>query len=62
MWKKREIENYLCIKEALIRYADGIEEKDLFSQSKSQERVRIMISHIEEITFVVMMAKLIRKS
>jgi hypothetical protein len=34
MWKKREIENYLCFEEVLIKFAQGSENDDLFRLAK----------------------------
>ncbi len=36
MWRKREIENYLCHEAALLRFARGSPPADLFAQSREQ--------------------------
>lgn len=50
MWKRREIENYLCTKEALLAYArhDQLED-DLFGHAEGERRVKAMQETIEEI-------------
>lgn len=43
MWSRREIENYLCIKEVLLRFACGNEkEVDLFGAAESSMREKTM--------------------
>jgi hypothetical protein len=50
MWRKRELENYLCHREVLLAYAKGEGNNDLFSAAESQKREQVMESCIEEIT------------
>lgn len=50
MWKKREIENYLCREEVLIRYANyDLPEDDLFSNAEMSRRQQAMKESIDEI-------------
>lgn len=50
MWKKRELENYLCRESVLISYAEGKTSGDLFSAAESEERIRIMKDTIREVS------------
>jgi len=49
MWRKREIENYLCSKPVLLAYARGDDVGDLFSRAEAEHRVQVMESCIAEI-------------
>ena len=50
MWKKREIENYLCKKEALMSFAvEGLND-DLFGHSQKGKREEIMQEEIGILT------------
>lgn len=52
MWKKREIENYLCNREAILSYiAEGLDREDLFGPpeiSKRQFKMEKEIERLEE--------------
>lgn len=51
MWKRREIENYFCIPEALLGYArHGLKENDLSDSAEAKRRVAAMEESIVEIT------------
>lgn len=55
MWKKREIENYLCFPEILLSYASNIanstyESPNLFTAAESERRNVAMKESIQEIT------------
>jgi ABC-type branched-subunit amino acid transport system ATPase component len=50
MWRKREIENYLCHESVLLAYARHEQSDDLFSRAESNRRVQVMGECIEEIT------------
>lgn len=50
MWKKRELENYLCKERVLLSYAEGKIESDLFSIVEAEERKKIMKDTIAEIS------------
>lgn len=50
MWKKREIENYLCNRKAILSYvAEGLSREDLFGQSDVSERQSKMEKEIERL-------------
>jgi energy-coupling factor transporter ATP-binding protein EcfA2 len=52
MWKKREIENYICTKDILLRFAydeTGKEEDNLILRAEGERRVQAMISSINAI-------------
>ncbi len=53
MWKKREIENYICYPEVLLRYAEASAEEDsigpLFAQAESEKRKSIMEQFIKDL-------------
>lgn len=46
IWRRREIENYLCSREILLRYAEGMEPDDLVGRAFSAERRDAMQSAI----------------
>lgn len=49
MWRKREIENYLCSEAVLMRYALSTDNDDLFSSAESSRREEAMRSSIAEV-------------
>jgi ABC-type lipoprotein export system ATPase subunit len=49
MWRRRELENYLCMEEVLLAYAHGQESDDLFSMAESSRRENAMRESIEEV-------------
>jgi hypothetical protein len=49
MWRRRELENYLCMEEVLLAYARGQESDDLFSVAESSRRENAMRKSIEEV-------------
>ncbi len=49
MWQRREIENYLCREDILLRYAKGTPGDDLFSPMEAEKRVEIMRGCIQEL-------------
>lgn len=53
MWKKREIENYVCYPEVLLKYAEALEEENvagpLFARPESERRKKIMQECIENL-------------
>ena len=53
MWRRREIENYLCYPEVLLAYAEGIDESDvpgpLFAFAERDRRRQIMESCINDL-------------
>lgn len=49
MWSKREIENYFCTQEILLRYARGKPEMDLFDTANSENKEKLMKQCISEI-------------
>ncbi|MBM3299024.1 MAG: AAA family ATPase [Deltaproteobacteria bacterium] len=50
MWRRREIENYLCYRDVLLSYAEHDLPDDLFGRAQAQERRGLMAEAIEEIT------------
>ncbi|KAF0176881.1 MAG: ATPase AAA [Limisphaerales bacterium] len=49
-WSRREIENYLCTREVLLRFARGTEaDADLFSASEADIRVKAMEKAITDV-------------
>lgn len=50
MWKRREIENYLCSEEVLLAYTHGDEGDDLFSRADAKHRETAMREAIAEIS------------
>jgi ABC-type taurine transport system ATPase subunit len=53
MWQKKELENYMCTEDILLRFARGIEGDDLFSVSEAAHREKVMKESIAEITEAV---------
>lgn len=49
MWRKREIENYLCTENVLVRYALSRGSDDLFSSAESHQREAAMRTSIAEV-------------
>lgn len=50
MWRRREIENYLCSKSVLLSYARQTTANDLFSIAEADKRERAMSESIQEVT------------
>lgn len=50
MWKRREIENYFCIKYVLLEYARYDQPDNLFGIAERDKRVHLMEEAIHEIT------------
>lgn len=48
MWKRSEIENYLCYPEVLLRYAEESLQGDLFARSEGLQRKRVMEECIKD--------------
>lgn len=49
VWRKREIENYLCRREVLLRYAEGMEPDDLVVRAFAATRRDAMARAIERV-------------
>jgi hypothetical protein len=53
MWRRREIENYLCYPEVLVAYAEGVGETDapapLFAFAERKQRRQVMESCIQDL-------------
>lgn len=49
VWKKREIENYLCQREVLLRFASGMEPDDLVGRALQDKRREAMESAIRTV-------------
>ena len=53
MWRRREIENYLCYPEVLLAYAEGVDEGDvpgpLFAFAERDRRRQVMKACIEDL-------------
>ena len=50
MWRRREIENYICIEEVLLSYARDDLPDDLFGKAESQHREQAMREAIADVT------------
>lgn len=50
MWRKREIENYLCQEEVLVAYARHDQPDDLFGRAEADRREQVMRDCIVEVT------------
>ena len=50
MWKRREIENYFCNRDVLLRYADGMEPDDLVSLAEKATRREAMAASIDRVS------------
>ena len=48
-WKQREIENYLCSRPILMRYAEGMEPDDLVGRARREERKEAMNAAINRV-------------
>ncbi len=49
MWKRREIENYFCTENVLLRYAEGDDPVDLFAIAERDRRTAAMKAAISEV-------------
>jgi hypothetical protein len=49
MWRKKELENYLCTEEVLLSYARHELPSDLFGQAEAQRREKLMKDSILEV-------------
>lgn len=49
VWRRREIENYLCSRAVLLRYARGMEPDDLVGRALQQEREHAMAAAIDRV-------------
>lgn len=49
MWRRREIENYLCTEATLLAYAHDGDSDDLFGRAESDRRVAAMRESIDEL-------------
>ena len=49
VWKKREIENYLCIRDVLLRFASGMEPDDLVGRALQATRREAMDTAIQKV-------------
>ena len=49
MWQRREIENYFCTRDVLLRYAEGPEDDDLLGYSEREHRREVMTRCIDKI-------------
>ncbi len=49
MWRKRELENYLCLEDVFIAYARHDQTDDLFGQAEASRRANLMTESIREI-------------
>jgi len=50
MWKRKEIENYLCMEDVLISYARHDIPDDLFGAAEAEKRIRVMRESIDELS------------
>ncbi|MBI3922335.1 MAG: hypothetical protein HY318_13020 [Armatimonadetes bacterium] len=50
MWQRREVENYLCLEQVLIKYALQGQSEDLFSHAEVPEREKAMRESIREVS------------
>jgi len=50
MWRRREIENYLCMEEVLMSYAVGKPADDLFSAAQQDRRREVMRDSIQQVS------------
>ena len=48
-WKRREIENYLCSRPILMRYAEGMEPDDLVGRARKEQRKEAMNAAIDRV-------------
>lgn len=52
-WRKRELENYLCIPESLVAYARHNLPDDLFGAAEAEQREEAMQDSIEKVTLAL---------
>ena len=58
MWKRREIENYVCTRKSLILWARGvIRDDDLLDMAQAEKRILIMTECIDELFAAMMVAR-----
>jgi ABC-type uncharacterized transport system YnjBCD ATPase subunit len=50
MWRRREIENYFCTEDVLLRYAAANQPDDLFGTSEKERRIEAMRESIKDVT------------
>jgi hypothetical protein len=50
MWKRRELENYICRREVLISYARHGQPDDLFGLAERDRRAQAMTEAIDEVS------------
>jgi hypothetical protein len=54
MWKKREMENYICNEDVLMQYANyDLPQDDLFTQAEASRRQQAMRESIDEIVLAL---------
>lgn len=53
MWRRKEIENYLCMEEVLIAYAIADLPNDLFGQAERQHRENTMSEAIADVSIAL---------
>ncbi len=49
-WTKKELENYICMPEVLLKYAEGEKADDLFAATEARKRVKIMQEIIDKVS------------
>ena len=49
MWQRRELENYICLPDVLIAYAEADQPDDLFGQAEAEKRKGLMQDCIEDL-------------
>jgi ABC-type lipoprotein export system ATPase subunit len=49
-WRRREIENYLCLKEVLLKYARHDQPNDLFGLAEANRRIDVMEKVIDDLS------------
>lgn len=50
IWKRREIENYLCYEDVLLAYANSSQPNDLFGEVERQRHIDAMKESIDEVS------------
>ncbi|MCI0693948.1 AAA family ATPase [candidate division KSB1 bacterium] len=50
MWRRKEVENYLCLEEVLLAYASADQADDLFGQAETKYRANAMRETISEVS------------
>ena len=53
MWKRKELENYLCMEDVLLAYAKWQKWDDLFSLKESKRREKAMRESIQEVSSAI---------